>query len=298
MTDVSRRAARSIVELAHAVVVDAAAAVGVPVLVLKGLGAQHHGLQPAERVPADVDVLVPPHAAAAVTRELERRGWRRRPADADDLTFSRHSETLYRSGWSCDLDVHERFPGLGPDTEEVFRRLWSTRSTIVVAGVGVPVPGRDEAVLVHALHCLRSLAVRRHVEELDQLVEDAHGLSGAAVVAVARDLGALPAARPFLTRAFGVELDDWGVPDLRWRLLTAVESPMARRLLAFLEASWRDRLRVFAAAVVPPRETLGKHTLDPLGPRRLIAAYLRRLRRGVRLLPAALREADRARRRW
>ncbi|PZE27248.1 nucleotidyltransferase family protein [Curtobacterium sp. MCBD17_028] len=300
MTAAARLDARATVELAHAVVADAAAVAGVPFLVLKGLGAQLHGLQDRHRVPADVDVLVPPRGVPVMTAELERRGWCRRPADADDVTFSRHSVTLFRSGWSCDLDVHDRFPGFGTDTDAVFARLWRTRCTLVVAGASVPVPDLPEAVLVQALHCLRSITVPRHAEEYVHLVERTAGdgnpvLPAPTVLDAARALGAVPAARPFLADAFGIELDDWGVPDLRWRLLTAASSPHARRLLAVVEAPWRERLRVVRVALLPPRETLEKRGLGGLDRLGLLAAYARRLWRGMRFLPSAAREARRAR---
>lgn len=290
-TPVAPGDARAALELAHAVVADAAATTGVRFLVLKGLGAQHHGLQDAARVPADVDVLVAPDGVGALTAELERRGWRRRAVDADDVTFSTHAVTLYRPGWGCDLDVHDRFPGFGPDAGAVFRCLWSRRSAIVVAGVVVAVPGREDAVLVHALHCLRGAGLRRQDAEYAWLLEHVAGDPGGDVTAAARSLGALAAARPFLEAAYGVELADWGTPDLRWRLLTAAPSPHTRRVLAVVEAPWRDRLRVLRVAVFPPRQTLEKRGLTRLGGRRLVSAYVRRLWRGLRLLPPAVWEA-------
>jgi hypothetical protein len=301
-------AAGPVVELAHALVVDVADQLGLRALVVKGVGAEHHCLRPP-RVAADVDVLVGSVADAdRMGAELARRGWARRPADADVAVFPRHSDTWFHPGWSCDLDVHHRFPGLDDTADRAggatlrdgattasspsFDVLWQDRVVLRQGGRDVAVPGRAATLLLLALHGARSPWVTRHAVELESLLEPARTLPRDELVDLARRLGALAPLRPFLETAFGpVELD-WGTPSAEWRLRTRHASPTARRLVLLAASSRRERLRALRLAVLPPRETLLKDGLGGrLGVLGTVRAYGARWARGARSLPAAWREA-------
>jgi hypothetical protein len=278
--------------LAHALVADVAVTLSTPVLVIKGIGAAHHGLRGPRRS-ADVDVLLEDDdAARAFGAELARRGWRRRPADADEFTFPRHSDTWYHPAWSCDIDVHHRFPGLDDDPRAAFAALWGSRVLLERAGRTVAVPGRTETLLLLALHALRSPWVDRHAAELRSLEEHARRLDLTELLALARALGATAPLRPFLEAAHGPSDIAWGQPSAEWRLRTALPDPQARRMVAFRRASWRGRLALVRLAVAPPRETLLKdrlHSSD--APLALVAALLRRWVRGLGAVPGAARRS-------
>jgi hypothetical protein len=287
-------AAAPVVELAHALVADVAGGVGLRALVVKGDGASHHGLRPP-RVSADVDVLLRDRGdALRFGAELARRGWRTRPADADLTAFPRHSDTWFHPGWSCDLDVHHRFPGLDDDPGAAFDALWAHHEVLDRGGRDVAVPCRVDTLLLLALHCLRSPWVERHADEHDRLVEHARALPVAELVDAARRLRALAPLRPFVEDAAG-RLDlDWGTPSAEWRLRTLSSSPLTRRLVAFRDAGARERLHAVRLALLPPRETLVKDGLGAdLRGVDLLRAYLVRWARGLRGLPAAWRDARR-----
>jgi len=285
-------AAGPVVELAHALVSDVAGGLGVRALVVKGIGATHHALRPP-RVSADVDVLVRgPGDAALVGAELSRRGWRRRPADADVAAFPRHSDTWFHPGWSCDVDVHHRYPGLDDDPAGAFDVLWLDHLTIEQAGRAVALPGRVDTLLLMALHALRSTWVDRHAEELERLVEHARAFPLDDLVAAAGRLRALAPLRPFLEAVAGPLDVEWGTPSPEWALRTRLASPMARRVALFRAADRRGRLRAVRLALLPPRDTLVKDGVGAdLRGARLVAAYVVRWARGLRSLPAGWRDA-------
>jgi hypothetical protein len=282
------------IALAHALVDDAAEACGVDYLVIKGLGAQSQGVSP-RRTPSDVDVLVVPSHWESLHAELERRGWTARTADVDIVVFPRHSVSLFHPDWSCDIDLHFRFPGFDVDPHRVFRAMWSARTHFDVAGRRVPVPEREAAVLIAALHCLRSPSVPRHETEYEQLLATAHGLDGASVVARALDLGAGGAAAPFLRAAWPGIVHELPEPSEEWALRTAPLSPNARRIRAFSLARGRARWRALRIALWPGADTLVKERAvrPPIGRLTLLVANARRWGRGVVGLPAAVRELRR-----
>lgn len=279
----------AVLELAHALVADAAAAQGLRFLVLKGIGAQRLGLQ-VPRTSSDVDVLLPPEDAVVLGTELVHRGWRRRPVDVDEHVFPRHSDSYWHPAWSCDIDVHHRFPGIEADPRAAFDHMWDTRLHLPVAGTDVPTPDRAASTIVIALHGLRSPWVARHRQELTRLARTSALPPIDDVVAAAEGLGALACVRPFLEAAYGHERQDWGVPSAEWVLRTSFASPMARRIRVFLTASPARRAVLVRLALFPPRETLTKmNALRDLRGVRLAWAYVLRWSRGARSLPRALR---------
>lgn len=249
---------RAIIELAHALVVDAAEQVDVRFVILKGLAAEAAGLR-EPRTPADVDVLTSPNDALALGDELVARGWRLRPADADDITFPRHAATYFHPSWSCDVDVHYRFPGMDSDSAAVFEYLWSTRTSFRAGGVDVWAPARAATAIVMALHCLRNMGVvGRQADYADLVQRTACGLEAQTVVQVAKELGALPYLHSFIYESFGLEVPGELEVSLEWRLRTSLPSPLARRLEIFLRASWATRVRLLRLALAPSAATLFK----------------------------------------
>lgn len=285
--------------LAHALVVDCCAAEGVEPIVLKGAVASAHGLR-APRSAADLDVLLPPRALAAVVARLQERGWRVRAQDQDARSFPSHAVTLYRAGWPIDLDLHHRYLGLsqnGGDAYDRVRRL-SVRQEVDGLRVLAPQPAAH-AVLV-GLHCLRSLAVGRHADELAQLLAALDRIPVHDVIDAARALDALGALQPLLLRPEVMrEIRDAerlhavlaadATADDEWSLVTSSARPHERRALQLRRAGWCERARLVGRWLRPCLDDLYKNRdSEPRTRGRTAGLYLRRVVRGITLLPLAV----------
>lgn len=277
-------------ELAHAVIWYAAQQADARVIVLKGLAASRLGLRPFW-AGADVDLLVEPAAVERVVEVLRRSGWHPRPADDDTLAFPPHSLSLAHENWSCDLDVHFRFPGCERPDHEVFQQLWDHREDAEAAGLLIGVTGEVDTLVLLALHALRNPRVRRHRDDLARVTRYARRLDPDTLVARARELGALACARPFIEPLVSVTRSRetaWGTPSRSWQLRTL--DPLARRLVLAIDGTYRRNRVSLRKLAVPPRTTLvkgGRPNVRPTQPQ-LARAYMRRWLRGICLAPAAL----------
>lgn len=262
---------------------------------MKGLAAARLGLRPPW-AGADVDVMVDPAKFDQVIEELRGRGWHPRPADDDTLAFPAHSLSLTQENWSCDLDVHFRFPGFERADEVVFEQLWAHRVEAEVAGGTIAVTDELDTLLTLAVHDLRNPRVLRHRHDLGRLAHYAQRLDTAGLIGRAGDLGALACARPFLEPLAArspVGEVHWGTPSRTWQLRTL--DPLARRIVMLLDGTYRRNRVSVRSLLAPPRTTLIKEGLPQSQPTRgeLARAYVRRWLRGIRLAPAALWTAAR-----
>jgi hypothetical protein len=268
------------VELAAALALDACERADVPGLVIKGIACQQQGLR-SPRAVGDVDVLVPPGARDDVARVLRSRGWLARPEDSDVLTFPRHSITMYHRAWPCDIDVHDRFPGIEAEPTAAFEHLWAHRSDFVAARRSLATVDPASQVVLLALHSLRTLDRRRHDDDLRHLVDlvvgadDGSGHGSAAVQRAATALGSLGTARPFLERLpTAVDVVEWPAASLEWRLRTLFPDGFRRRFVAVVLGIGPGRVRSLVRAVRADDDTLRKRDIS-VGPDR---DALRRLR--------------------
>lgn len=138
------------VRLAHACIAHHLEGAGLRGLHVKGYAAAP-GIYMPGRSSSDVDLLVHPEDAARACAVLEARGWRR-VTDFHEGSIFEHAATLWHDHLGY-VDVHRLFPGLGSDPAAAFEHLWRERTTHVISGRPVPVPGLDGqrlAVIVHA----------------------------------------------------------------------------------------------------------------------------------------------------
>ena len=274
--------------LLTAAVARLAASIGVRLIVIKGIAADEYGLRPTH-VSSDVDVLVSHDDYLTVLAALEARGWRPRVHDPDVETFPLHSASMFHPEWAADIDVHFRYPGLEA-AGDVFEAIWAQRTTLWCGNQPVCVPSLTDAIMIGAVHAIRSRFSRRHREELDFLVGRCSAMDVSLLLERADELGALATARPFLERLKPWEADyDWGEASAEWRLRTEFPESSQRRALLWKRASHRERLGKLRLALFPPASALMKETTQQrLGLPRLIARYIRRWIRGARALPKAL----------
>ncbi|WP_353114301.1 nucleotidyltransferase family protein [Microbacterium sp.] len=154
--------------LAHALVAHVAEQAGIRTLAIKGPVADHYGLR-EPRVSADADVLVEPARFSELCQLLMENSWHPRHERSVPTLMDQHSVTLICDRWPNDIDVHEYFPGFFGDRGRTFDRLWSTRRTLPLAHVDVPVPSRAGAAVIGALHSLRYTRSLRHNDELERI---------------------------------------------------------------------------------------------------------------------------------
>jgi hypothetical protein len=285
------------VPLAHALVARAALDHDVRVLFIKGPVAAEQGLRP-RRPSVDVDVLVDPMRRGLLAGTLDALGWVDENPYLSPTVLPQHSLTHRHESWPCELDLHDRFPGFFADPQAVFETLWARRTTVCVAGQDVPAPDRAGHALVLALHSLRDPHESWRQVDLHDLEQRLAGELDAAdlrdLAGLARALGAADTAAPFL-RAVGappIGLGSTSAADLRaWRLRTEPSDSTA--------VSWVEELRHLPLRAWPRylwyAAVLSDHELrlaDPDLPderKALVAARLRRLRRGMAAAPGAVR---------
>ncbi|WP_062311212.1 hypothetical protein [Demequina rhizosphaerae] len=251
---------RDAVPSAHALAIAVARRTGVRALLIKGPTAHAHGLR-AARVSADADVLIAPDEAVAYLAALERCGWKERPSTAAHGPTADHSFTLIHAGWPCDIDVHTRFPGFLESSAVTFESLWRRREALVLAGVEADMVDRASAILIAALHALRTPAqTSRHADEIRLLAEGVlPELSRAEqddLVALARATGAVDTARPLLER-----LDAMLPPPARHGEIPALDAwrsrvggrgeTLAQWMPVLGRAAWRDRLGLAMRMIWP-----------------------------------------------
>ncbi|MFE4470871.1 nucleotidyltransferase family protein [Leifsonia sp. NPDC056824] len=274
-----------------------AATIGVRLIVIKGIAADQYGLRPAH-ISSDVDVLVTHDDYGTLLAELESRGWRRRASDPDTDTFPVHSASMFHPEWAADIDVHFRYPGLEVDGD-VFDPIWAQRTTMWCGNQPICIPGLVDAILIGAVHAIRSRFSRRHRAELDFLVGRCSRMDVTLLLERADQLGALATARPLLERLKPFDAEyDWGEASAEWRLRTEIPDASQRRVVLWKQAAPRERLTKLRLALFPPASAFVKETTaTTLGPVQLAGRYLRRWRRGARALPKALAVLRASRRR-
>lgn len=284
--------------LLTAAVARLAAFEGVRVLIIKGVAATEYNLR-LPRASSDVDVIVSPDDYEAFVATLEVRGWVRRAHDPDTETFPVHSVSVYHPHWAADIDVHFRYPGLEEDADVVFERLWAQRTTYWCGNQPVLIPGLADAILIGAVHSIRSLWAANHRAEFSYLVKRCRHMDIDLLVGRARELGALATSRPFLERLLPMHTElDWGTPSAEWRIRTEFPEAIDRRALLWKQATPRERLTKLRHALFPPVSALVKQsTRQSLRPGELVASYVARWARGLRVLPRGLVMLARAPRR-
>lgn len=293
------------IRFAHAAVQAIADAEGVDVLHVKGpavapalLNAtvihedgQTHRI-PIERYSVDADVIVRPDQVDDLMAAMSRHGWSLAVDFADGSAFE-HAATMDHPRLGH-VDVHRRFPGLGPDPARAFDALWRDHGIQDIAGYPCAVPDPTAQRLVLLLNAVRGGLGSQ--AEIQRLWHDAHLEEREAVRRLARQIGAEVA----LAAATG-ELADYRSHreyDL-WRLLSEGDrSPVALWLARVKsQPTLRSAAREAVKLIVPNPRRLALQLGRPPSRREVLTVWGRRILRGVRGLVGGLPRAFRGRRR-
>jgi hypothetical protein len=275
------------IELLHALVARVAANAGARVLLIKGPTLARQALR-AERVSADVDVLVDPAGLPALVEALRVAGWHPRSGPAD----SPHSITLVHDRWRGDLDLHRYIPGLVHDPADSFEVLWGRREPQRFAGHDVPVPDRLCHAVLLALHSLRNAGDPQRDTELANAVAALSGADGGDVTAIVHGLGAGYALRSTLGPAgIRVEPDDVNSRRARaWRVRMSSGYGTYIWLMHIRRVPWRQKPAALLRAVWLPAAEIRQNEPDlAAGAVALLRARWRRARRGAAALGGIVR---------
>jgi len=297
--------AQDAVPLAHALSEHVARGLGTRALAIKGPSATHHALREA-RLSADADIWVEPSGFELFIAALEDRGWHGRVGTEVSRELTEHSVTLIHGEWPCDIDVHREFPGLLAPAVTVFEELWAGRVYLQQACVDIAVPGLAGAILIAALHAIRTPAQSpRHASEFRQLTarcEFLTPLQREDLAELAAKVNALDTARPFLD-SLGIRLPGptpYGVsPALdEWRARIAADgSRAAKRWIVVARRPLRQRPAAIWRVLWPPEQDLRQdNPIIPSGRIALNWARTRRLLHVARQVPATARGRLAARR--
>lgn len=243
--------------LGHALVSRIADGLGIRAFFIKGPASVVQGLR-QPKTSADVDVFVDPARLEQLLHGLRERGWRERLVDPDSRTFPKHSVTLDHPDWPCCVDVHFRFPGMEKAPAECFDVMWASTESLELAGQSVRVPSKALGILILALHALRAPQVPACRQELEFLADISNrGSHALAILDVAMATGSLAAMRPFLEDLLlDASAPEWPDPSVEWRNRLMAREPGSARLVAIVQAPWREKPGMLWRAMFPPPEVL------------------------------------------
>ena len=199
--------AQAWIELLHAEIGYLLAKAGIQVLHIKGPTVALWLYPPGERRWGDVDVLVAPQQMTEALRVLGQHGFREVFAGVNRSTSTDHAISVHRMDSAAggdEVDVHDRFPGIGADPDRAFDILWARRQPARLAHLEVWFPDLPSRAILTVLNTARTSRSEQAQRDLACLVDGAAPLEWEKVIALARALEALPALRA------GLELHDRG----------------------------------------------------------------------------------------
>ena len=283
--------------LGHALVARVADELGMRAFFIKGPASVLQGLR-KPKTSGDVDVFVSPQDLDAMVGALQEKGWRKRPVDPDSKTFPKHSVTVDHPEWPCCIDVHFRFPGMEAPAADCFETMWANTEQFVLAGQDIRVPSKPLAILILALHALRSPDLPSCRVELDFLSKLTRGeMLASDISKLSESTGSLAAMRPFLGDLLAASsVPVWPEASTEWRNRLLAQEPGSARILALVQAPWHEKPLMLWRAVFPGKQVLlsrdAHANLSPLG---LLVQHAARWGRFLRALPKIARDLKRYR---
>lgn len=283
--------------LGHALVARVGSELDIRAFFIKGPVSVLQGLRPP-KTSGDVDVFVALHDLETMVEALQRRGWRERPVDPDSKTFPKHSVTLDHAKWPCCIDVHYRFPGMEAVASECFEVMWENTERVALAGQDIRVPSKPLAILLLALHDLRSPNLPACRDELGFLSGIVSQETLALPIAdLSTATGSQAAIRPFLERLLPEnKILDWPEASTEWGNRVLAQEPGSARIIALVQARWQDKPTMLWRAVFPRAEIfLTGNIYADISLRGRLVQHATRWARFLRSVPRIARDLKRYR---
>lgn len=267
-------------ELVNSLVISLARETGVDLLIMKGPVLRRQGIR--DRVHSgDVDAWVRHGQMQAIEGALARWGWEHQEGLWEG-TEARHSVTMDRGSWGCQIDLHRSFPGIGAKDQLAFQLLCENAEEVRFASVAGSCPEPATHAVIQALHVLRPGASSALADGNMPAAVTALTRGGPDVIERARVLGAMAALDPALREAFPERVfpDPGPVPaNWAWRTKT---NRLAAHLSALRMLPWRQRPKYFLRVFWPTDEVAIQSEIRAGGSeRRPARAKLKRLVRGA-----------------
>lgn len=276
---------------------------GFRMLSIKGPVLTQQGLREA-RLSADVDVWVSPDEFSRAIACFAEAGWMRSSKSTDAYILGRHSETIQHRRWPCEIDIHNRFPGMFVDPQKAFDELWNRRTVVDVGGTAITCTDAAGSAAILGLHDLADGdAMKFKVDELVRVIRETWTPAQVEELGqLATAIGAADTLRPLL------EAVGYSVPgvartdraDLRaWYLRRNSFGQGAANSWAaeIRNTPWRHKAEVISRAVFLTKEELRRKEPELVErPWGYTQARVRRWGRGARQLPSAIRTYLAARR--
>lgn len=278
--------------LGHALVGRVAENLGIRAFFIKGPASVIQGLR-LPKTSHDVDVFVAPSNLEHMLQGLRERGWRKRPVDPDSRTCPQHSVTLDHPEWPCCIDVHFRFPGMENPAADCFEVMWANTDSLHLAAQRVRVPSKALAILILALHALRSPQLAACRQELEFLAHFTQGRPHAsAVLEIATATGSLAAVKPFLQDLIPkVCAMEWPQPCMEWRNRVMSQEPGSAWIIAVAQAPWQDKPKMLWRAMSPgPEAFLARNIYADMSFRGQLLQHGARWSRFLRSVPHIVRD--------
>lgn len=291
MTEPAHVSARAWSELLHAEVAFLLRAAGIPVLHIKGPTVALWLYDEGERRWGDVDILVAPSRMDDALATLLSSGFVELYPGVNRQTSTDHAITLAQVDASghlqSEIDVHDRFLGIGGDPERAFEQLWRRREPDRLGHLEVWFPDLATRALLIALNTARTDTPQAR-EDLSRLIAGGALDEWHDVVGLARELRALPVLRA------GLEVDPAGADLVReigledvpvspeWALRRAGAPRTALRFEELTRLPWRRRAGQVVRWLFPSPAIIRMRDPRASGSvRRLVLGYARRWRDGV-----------------
>lgn len=267
---------------------------GVRALLIKGPASAELGLRDSSHQSVDVDVWVAPQDLDRYCAHLFSLGWRRPFVPTSSQITPRHAVTMTHPNWPCELDVHDRYPGLLREPIPLFEYLWAHRQEIVIAHEHVWCPDLTAMFAIESLHRLR--AGKREDSSLSRLITryrvEIGKTAGNHLNELAVETHSVPTLQPIL-RMLGCgrsEKPPMGAELLAWEV--GLKAPNVRSiptLMTLLRTPKRKWISVIGRALVLSEVEIRRTCPElALGRRSLLVARMRRVLAAVFDLPRAL----------
>jgi hypothetical protein len=171
---------------------------------------------------------------------------------------------------------------------DCFGTMWANTEQLALAGHDIRAPSKPLAILILALHALRSPDLPPCREELDFLTALTREEALASeILELSESTGSLAAMRPFLGDLLPTSsVPVWPEASLEWRNRLLAQEPGSARIIALVQSPWHEKPQMLWRAVFPGRQVLlSRDVHADMSPQGLASQHAARWGRFLRAIP-------------